>query len=138
MIRVSDIEKIEDRRREVRKEIYTKLYEQFSRKIRQSVDFGQNQVFLTVPGYLLGYATFNRAHAATYLRRQLVRAQFEVSTVDAYTFYVRWGRKSTAKQLEPSVRGASAPAPDTSDDFPTLVNLKKAANKHRNNFQGPH
>jgi len=134
MIRVSDIEKIEDRRREVRKEIYTKLYEQFSRKIRQSVDFGQTQVFLTVPGYLLGYATFNRSHAATYLRRQLVRAQFEVSTVDVYTFYVRWGRKSTAKQLEPS----SGPPPDHSDDFPTLVNLKKAANKHRNNFQGPH
>lgn len=135
MIRVSDIEKIEDRRREVRKEIYTKLYEQFSRKIRQSVDFGQTQVFLTVPGYLLGYATFNRAHAATYLRRQLVRAQFEVSTVDAYTFYVRWGRRSTAARPLES-RGASAP--DPSDDFPTLINLKKAANKHRNNFHGPH
>ena len=126
MLRASDIEKITDRRREVRKDTYTKLYEQFSRKIRQTVEFGQNQVFLTVPGFVLGYPTFDRKLAADYLKRQLERGQFDVARVGVYTFYVSWG--SGPKKSAPAV-------PDEPDDFPTLVNLKKAANKHRKNFQ---
>lgn len=129
MIRASDIEKITDRRREVRKDTYTKLYEQFSRKIRQTVEFGQNQVFLTVPGFVLGYPTFDRRLAADYLKRQLERGQFEVARVDQYTFYVSWGhKKSSAPVHEPE-------PVDEPDEFPTLVNLKKAANKYRKNFR---
>jgi hypothetical protein len=128
MIRASDIEKITDRRREVRKDTYTKLYEQFSRKIRQTVEFGQNQVFLTVPGFVLGYPTFDRKLAADYLKRQLERGQFEVARVDLYTFYVSWGNHKKS-QAPPPVEPDDGP-----DDFPTLVNLKKAANKYRKNF----
>ena len=41
MINARDIVKIENRRREIKKETYKKIYEQFSRKIRQMVELGQ-------------------------------------------------------------------------------------------------
>jgi len=129
---MSDIKKIEDHRREVRKEIYTKLYEQFSRKIRQTVEFGQSQVFLNVPGFLIGYPTFDRKKASSYLKRQLERGQFDVSRVDEYNFYVSWGKTRSSAHTE-----ESEPYDDSNDtEFPTLINLKKAANKQRKNFQG--
>lgn len=124
MIRLSDIEKIEDRRREVRKDIYIKLYEQFSRKIRQTVEFGQKQVFLTVPGYLIGFPTFNRLQAADYLKRQLERGQFDVTRIDDFIFHVSW---APVKHVEPE---------PTDEDFPTMINLKKAANKNKKYFPG--
>jgi hypothetical protein len=124
MINARDIVKIENKRKEIKKETYKKIYEQFSRKIRQTVEFGQRQVFLTVPGFLIGFPTFDRDKAAEYLKRQLERAEFTVVQTSSYEFHVSWGGpKSKAKapeEEEPSF-----------DDLPNLVNLKKAANKYR-------
>ena len=132
MIRASDIAKIEKHKKEVKKETYLKIYEQFSRKIKQSVEFGNNQVFLTVPGYMLGYPPFDRGHAAAYLKRQLVLGEFSVQPVDEYTFFVTWGGAPATD--ENTKRVVIQEEPD--DEFPTLMNLKKAANKYRKNFPG--
>ena len=50
-ITVEDIKKIEKSRRDIKKEIYTKIHEQLSRKIKVAVDFNLKQIFLRIPTY---------------------------------------------------------------------------------------
>ena len=123
MINIKDIAKIESKRREVKKEIYTKIFEQFSRKIKQTVELNQKQLFLSVPSFLMGYPTFDRKRAKIYLIRQLERSGFQVTSTGDYELYVTWdttGKSQNQKEKEEEL-----------DEFPTLMNLKKAANKYR-------
>ena len=122
MINARDIAKIENKRREIKKEIYIKIYEQFSRKIKQTVELGQKQVFLNVPSFLMGYPTFDRDKATEYLKRQLERAGFIAAQTGTYEILITWNtKKHTEEPIEEQIL----------DDFPTLMNLKKAANKYR-------
>jgi len=122
MINARDIAKIENKRKEIKKDIYKKIYEQFSRKIRQTVELGQKQVFLNVPAFLIGFPTFDRERATEYLKRQLERAEFTVVQTGPYELHVTWNVKKTKDERE------EEPA---FDEFPTLMNLKKAAEKYR-------
>jgi len=90
MISIDDVTKIDDKRKQLRKEIYTKIYEQFSTKIRQSVELGHKQIFLTVPGFLLGYPVFDRGLAAKYIARQFTLGGFTVQLVTDHDIYVSW------------------------------------------------
>jgi hypothetical protein len=122
MISINDITKIDEKRKQIRKEIYTRVYEQFSRKIKQSVELGHKQVFLTVPTFVIGYPTFDRGLAAKYIVRQLTLGGFDVNLVNDYNMYVSWNIRKKIKQ---KTEGSD----DT--DFPDLMNLKKMANKYR-------
>ena len=84
MLSINDITKIDDKRKQIRKDIYTKIYEQFSRKIKQSVELGNKQIFLIVPTFLMGYPTFDRAAAARYVARQFHLGGFKVQVVSDY------------------------------------------------------
>ena len=88
MISINDVTKIDEKRKQIRKEIYTKIYEQFSSKIKQSVEYGHKQIFLTVPSFLLGYPVFDRNAAAKYIARQFVLGGFTVKRVSDYDIYV--------------------------------------------------
>lgn len=125
MINVKDIAKIESKRREVKKEIYTKIFEQFSRKIKQTVELGQKQLFLSVPSFLMGYPTFDRTRAKLYLIRQLERSGFQVTSTGDYELYVTWSTGKSQSHQEKEKEEEEL------DEFPTLMNLKKAANKYR-------
>jgi hypothetical protein len=122
MIHAKEIAKIENKRKEIRKGIYIKIYEQFSRKIRQTVEFGQKQVFLTVPAFLIGCPTFDRPKAVVYLKRQLERAEFVVVQTGPFEFHVSWGGVTSTKEPEKEPEFG---------DLPTLANLRKAASKYR-------
>ena len=122
MISINDITKIDERRKQIKKEIYTRVYEQFSRKIKQSVELGHKQIFLTVPIVVIGYPTFDRGAAARYIVRQLKLGGFDVRLVGEYDMYVAWiiPKKTKQKSEEPN-----------ETEFPDLMNLKKMANKYR-------
>jgi hypothetical protein len=122
MISINDVTKIDEKRKQIRKEIYTRVYEQFSRKIKQSVELGHKQVFLTVPTFVIGYPTFDRGAAARYIMRQLKLGGFDVRLVGDYDMYVSWviPKKSKQKTAEPD-----------ETEFPDLMNLKKMADKYR-------
>ena len=122
MISINDVTKIDEKRKQIRKEIYTRVYEQFSRKIKQSVELGHKQVFLTVPTLIIGYPTFDRGAAARYIMRQLKLGGFDVRLVGDYDMYVSWviPKKSKQKTVEPD-----------ETEFPDLMNLKKMADKYR-------
>ena len=122
MISIDDVTKIDEKRKQVRKEIYKKIYDQFSAKIKQSVELGHKQIFLTVPAFLIGYPVFDRSAAARYIARQFVLGGFTVMLVSDNYIYVSWiiPKKKKVKVEK-----------DEEADFPNLMNLKKIANKYR-------
>jgi hypothetical protein len=129
MLDIREIEKIDHEKREKKKELYTKIYEQWERKIRAAVGLGhQKFLFLQVPRMVLGFPSFDRAKAARWLARQFEKGGFLVQLVgtDGQEVYVSWDVKKTKKKKpEPTT-------PNFDDmEFPTLINLKKAADKYR-------
>lgn len=124
MISINDVTKIDDRRRQIKKEIYKRIYEQFARKIRKSVEYGNKQIFLTIPTFVIGYPTFDRAAATQYVARQFANGGFNVRIVGEYEIYINWikERSKTEKYTDETI---------SETNFPDLVNLKKIANKFR-------
>ena len=123
MININDIIQIDDKRKRIRKEIYTKIYEQFSSKIKQCVELGHKQIFLTVPVILIGYQVFDRGAAARYVVRQFQLGGFTVQLISEYDIYVSWVVPKKKKERESYT--------EDDVDFPNLMNLKKIANKYR-------
>ena len=122
MLSINDVTKIDEKRKQIKKEIYIKIYEQFSTKIKQSVEYGHKQIFLTVPGFLLGYPTFDRRLAAKYVARQFELGGFTVKLLSDHDIYITWITPKKKKER-------SEEADDT--DLPNLLNLKKMANQYR-------
>ena len=123
MIHINDVNKIDEKRKQIKKEIYKKIYEQFSSKIKQSVEFGHKQIFLTVPAFLIGYPVFDRRLAAKYVARQFVLGGFTAQVISEYEMYVSWYVPKKKKEVIENG--------DEDGDFPNLMNLKKIANKYR-------
>ena len=132
MINIHKIKKMEESKRQIKKEIYTKIFEQFSRKIQVSVDARQKQTSLQVPQFLLGYPSYDIEKAAVYLKRQLELSGFRVEYVTTTSFIVSWYTTREVKQTElPSYIEPVPPPPSFSEEqFPSLINLKKAAKKY--------
>ena len=123
MISVDEISRMTEKKNKLKKETYVKLYEQVSRKRRQSVGFGNKFTTFQVPVFLIGYPMFDRYKATAYIKRQLERGGFDVVITGDHELHVSWKvKKSTEKKVE---------AETSPEDFPTLINLKKAANKYR-------
>ena len=128
MSSLEKIKQIQETRKQVKKELYTTMYEQFSKKILQAVQQNRKQVFLEVPAFVVGYPLFDRAKATSYLLRQLERNKFShVQQIGQYEIYVSLTEPKKQKEKEKEVK----PPLFSDDEFPTLVNLKKTANKLR-------
>ena len=123
MINIDEVIKIDEKRKQIRKDIYKKIYEQFSSKIRQSLELGHKQIFLTVPAFLIGYPVFDRNAAAKYIARQFALGGFTVQLLSDHDIYVSWvvSKKKKEKREHREEEG----------DFPNLMNLKKIANRYR-------
>ena len=121
MININDVTKIDEKRKQIKKEIYKRIYEQFSRKIKQSVELGHKQIFLTVPTFVMGCPTFDRSTAARYIARQFTLSGFDVRIISDYDIYVSWIIPKKVKMKNESEE----------PDFPDLMNLKKMADKYR-------
>ena len=124
MISIDDISRITEKRNKLKKETYVKIYEQITKKIRQSVDLGHKYVFVQIPSFVMGYPHFERHKALQYIIRQFEIGEFMVQRVGEYEICISWKPKKL-KNSEP--KNVS----EDLDDFPTLINLKKTANKYR-------
>ena len=120
------IKQIQENRRKIKKAIYTEIYSQFSRRILIAVENNHPQIFLTVPEFLVGHPIYDRTKATAYVKRQLENGKFKVMQVNEYELYISFAKSKTKTKTK-------APPPPEEDDmgFPTLVNLRKAANKLR-------
>ena len=126
MISVDEISKIADKRNKLRKETYVKIYEQVSKKIRQTVELGHKFLVVQIPAFLVGFPTFDRLKATQYIKRQLDLGGFDTRCIGDHEIYITWSIKKKNKAV-------SNETMDTEEfgDFPSFVNLKKVANKYR-------
>ena len=128
-IDINEIRKLDVKRQEIRKEIYTRIYQQFERKIRQQVELGREKyLFLRIPSYVVGYPKFDREAAARYIARQFTHGGFDVQHVSDVDIFVSWAPKSTKKKGPPKAQANDVELPV---EFPTLMNLKKAASAYK-------
>lgn len=118
------IKQIQEARCKIKKAIYTEIYEQFSRRILIAVENNHSQIFLTVPEFLIGHPIYDRTKATSYIKRQLENSKFVVVQVNEYELYISFAKTKSKKKNKVSEE-------DEATGFPTLVNLRKAANKLR-------
>ena len=111
----------EKKRGEARKEYYKALLEQFCRKIRSCVELGHRDAIVSVPPFLVGYPKYDLPTTVTYMARQLSRLGYTVEFVGPLDLRVQWRR----------VREEEAEIEDPVTFLPSLVNLKKTAQKLR-------
>lgn len=125
MIRIDDVIQINEKKKKIKKEIYTKIYEQFASKLKQTVEYGHKYLLCTIPSYVIGYPRFDRTAAAKYIARQFELGGFDVSIIGDVDICISWNvnKNGKSKKYEDEV------VDDT--QFPDLVNLKKIANQYR-------
>jgi len=121
-ISAKDIAAQEKKRMEIKKEIYKAILEQFSRKIKASFDLGFKKTVLVVPSFMIGYPRYEIAPAVKYMGRQLVRLGYHVRMVSPVAYEVSWEKVKPEEDQEET---------DSVLDLPSLMNLKKAAEKYR-------
>jgi len=122
---VQEIQRIDEKKSKIKKEIYTRIYEDCCRKIRSAASLGETQLFIKLPIFLFGYPTFDTIKASKYTKRQLEHGGFSVIIIsEPHELYVSWKQQKIIHQ----------PATITQEEdvtLPNLMNLKKLANKLR-------
>lgn len=120
MFSVRDIQNIKESKNTLKKDLYRRILEMFSKKIKTYVEMGQTQVFLTVPVVIVGYPVFDRKVAREYLTRQLKNLGYTVIPYQEFDIYVTWEKKT---------RGEEKQEPEIG--LPAFVNLHKIADVYR-------
>ena len=119
MITAQEIQQIEARCRNLKKETYKHILGLFDKKIRSAVALGFPQASMDIPAFVWGFPVYNIDAATEYIKRQLKKLGYTVQQ-DGYALRVTWGRAQLAE------------GPVNEDDeegLPSLVNLRKAASK---------
>ena len=119
MISAKEIQQIEAHRRNLKKETYKHILEQFDKKIRTAVGLGFSHVNLEIPAFVWGFPVYNISAAAVYLKRQLEKLGYTV-TQDGHLFKLTWGRSQLIQQEAYDI---------DEEDLPSLINLRKIAKK---------
>ena len=125
MIRASEIAQREQARRNLRKETYKTILEQFSKKIKAASERGERFAHLSVPPMVIGYPLYPFQEAIVYLQRQLVLAGYTVRQgLEPGECVVTW------EKARPAPKAQAAPASLASEDmFASLANLQKTAQR---------
>jgi hypothetical protein len=124
MINVEEISQIVNKRNRMKKETYVEIYKQITRKVRRAVETGRKYIDAEIPPFLVGYIAYDRLQATNYIKRQLENAGFTVDVLRDFELRITWKVTKTHRTNEPEI-----------DEFPTLMNLKKAANRYRRNAE---
>ena len=115
----------EKRKDFAKKEYYKALLEQFCRKIKVASELGSRDTILTVPPFLVGFPRYDLSLTVSYMARQLQRLGYTVNLVGPLDIRVQWFGTAV---LDTEVQKEEA---DPGTFLPSLVNLKKAADKLR-------
>lgn len=128
MISASEIASREQARRNLRKETYRSILEQFSKKIKAASERREPSVSLVVPPFVIGFPMYPMDEALVYLRRQLVISGYSVSQgLEPGQFIVNWQRARPKSTPRPT----TAPVSEGDDFFSSLANLQKTAQQIR-------
>lgn len=129
MINASEIARREHARKNLRKEAYRNILEQFSKKIKTASDRSERAAHLKVPPLVLGFPLYPFDEACDYLSRQLVRSGYTVRKgLEKGEFLVTWEKAKPA--AAPTSIDVQAQA-QSDDLFSSLANLQKTASRLR-------
>ena len=120
-----EVAQLEKARRDVKKETYKAILDQFSRKIKSSYELGHREAILTVPPFVIGYPKYDLAQALRYLVRQHQLLGYQVELVGPLSFKVTWFQPRPVKD------DADMVLEGPMDLLPGLVNLQKTAQQLR-------
>ena len=124
-LRVDEVQQIDHRKRELKKKLYTELYERASTKVRQVADLGLHETWVQVPSFLIGFPSFDVDKAAQYVERQFTNGGFFTQLYENGQLFVSWYPKTSKKVMKKSK------PKEPENEFASLANLKKAADKYR-------
>ena len=124
MINVEEISQIVNKRNRMKKETYVEIYKQITRKVRRAVETGRKYIDTEIPSFLVGYIAYDRLQATNYIKRQLENAGFTVDVLRNFELRITWKVTKTHRTNDTEI-----------DEYPTLMNLKKAANRYRRNAE---
>ena len=124
MINDEEISQIVNKRNRMKKETYIEIYKQITRKVRRAVETGRKYIDAEVPPFLVGYIAYDRLQATNYIKRQLENAGFNVDVLRDFELRITWKVTKMHRTNESEI-----------SEFPTLMNLKKAANRYRRNAE---
>jgi hypothetical protein len=129
MISASEIAQREQARRNLRKETYKTILEQFSKKIMAASERSERHAHLKVPPMVIGYPLYPFHEATVFLHRQLVLSGYTVRQgLEPGEYMVTW------EKARPAPKAQAPPQSLASEDmFSSLANLQKTAQKIRKN-----
>jgi len=130
---LEDVQKIDVRKRELKKKLYTELYERASSKVREIANMSLHETWVTVPSFLMGYPSFDLELATTYVERQFRNGGFYIKNYGNGQLFISWypdHKKKTKKKEEPF--RPQPPKKEDPYDLSVLANLKKSADKYKN------
>jgi hypothetical protein len=132
-INIDDVRKVEEKRRKAKKEMYTKMYDMFSKKIQVAVDHHQKSVVLNIPAFMFGYPKYNMSSARKYMERQLTLSGFSIYRIMDNGIFVTWVKEEKLHYSAPPPTTTKNSDMQCAEDstIPDLVNLRKLANKYR-------
>jgi hypothetical protein len=124
-LRVDEVQQIDHRKRELKKKLYTELYERASTKVRQVADLGLHETWVQVPSFLIGFPSYDVDKAAQYVERQFINGVFFTQLYENGQLFVSWYPKTSKKKR------SKTKSKEPENEFASLANLKKAADKYR-------
>ncbi len=124
LVSAIELQKVDQAKKEIKKETYRKILEQISKKIQVSSQIGNKNLIVTIPAFVMGFPTFNQETAATYIERQLKNGGYKTSRLNSTSIYIDWNK--------PKCEKISEGRKDVDDlDIPSFMNLKKYAAKYK-------
>ena len=85
----------------------------------------KKETYTKISSFVIGCPSFDRYKATLYIKRQLDLSGFDTALINNHEILVTWKIKRDKKNKESET--------NQEEEFPTLINLKKAANKYRRN-----
>jgi hypothetical protein len=129
MISVTELQKDQDNRNDIKKKTYEKILVDLTRIVKNRAQLGQKECFLNVPAFVIGKPLYSVRQATKYVIHKMRHNGFEVYDGGGNEIYVSWRVNKEKKASKSKV-----PEYDDDDDefmLPSFANLKKSANRVR-------
>lgn len=123
----------EKSKKDVKKELYTKILTQICRKINLHHTVGHIECTASIPELVFGYPAFDMDQMTLYMHRQITRLGYRASILYSGVIHIAWGTKKEDPAATKKKTSLTLP-PMEHDDLPSLANLKKAADTLRKKY----
>ena len=127
LVSVSELQQDEQRKKQIRKETYSKILDMISKKIKAKNELGEKRLIFVTPSFVMGCPSFDVGAATLYLERQIRNGGYTTAILSNDSFYIDWTPKAKPKEKE-SIRKERDVL---EDDYSGLINLKKYADKYK-------